>query len=219
MNRKQYLLLVVLAIGSGLVGGALSSWAFVTKIVAAQEMKHLTEFFSKIAGDNSKPFWSIVQTLAIVSSLFLIYRQIRLYRSASMIQTLDSRREDWDSERMIGYRRTTCRGYQEGTRRIKMAEGEVLGFFEEMGLLLRKGVVSQEFVWETYSYYIEHYWPMLEANIREYRNSTGDDTWFENFQHLADSMQEYSKKRKCPTRAKTEEEISNFISGELENSG
>lgn len=172
---------------------------------------------SNITGETSQWFWSMAQTFIILVSLIFIYRQVRVHRFSNMLQTLSSLREHWNSDTMLAARKTTCINYQKGTKKIGKAEGDVLGFFEELGLLLKKGVVSKEFIWETYSYFIEHYWSMLEPNIKEFRLSTNDNSWLDNFESLRKAIHRYSKKRKCPSSDKTEEEIKRFILGEIED--
>lgn len=172
---------------------------------------------SSITGETSQWFWSMAQTLIILGSLIFIYRQVRVQRFSNMLQTLSSLRENWNNDTIVAARKTTCINYQKGTKNIGKAEGEVLGFFEELGLLLKKRVVSTEFIWESYSYFIEHYWSMLEPNIKEFRLSTNDNSWYDNFESLRKAIGKYSKKRKCPSSDKTEEEIKRFIRGEIED--
>ena len=174
------------------------------------------DLLAKIKVTNPNSFWLMVQSLVILITLFYVQRQVRVNRYGNMLQTLNNMRENWNNKQMMGFRRTTCENYLEGTKKIEMAEGEVLGFFEEMGLLLQKKVVSQEFIWETYSYYIEHYWSMLKDNIQEFRLSTQDKSWYDHFEYLRDSVRRYSERKNCPSIDKTKEEIKRFISSELE---
>ena len=176
----------------------------------------LAKLYANVIGQGSQWFWSMAQSMIVLGSLIFIYRQIKIQRYSNMLQMLNNMRENWNSERMMPFRKTTCTNYQKGTKKIGMAEGEVLGFFEEMGFMLKKGVVDKDFIWETYSYFIEHYWSMLESNIKEFRLSTRDNSWFKNFESLRDSVRKYSEKKRCPSSDKTEEEIERFICGELE---
>jgi len=221
MGRHEHLSLVALTLVAGLVGGTVLNWSFMPSTATAQDTQRheegngnpVIEFLSEIA-----PLWSMIQSLAIIGSLIFIFQQVRLHRNANMIQLLSNIRKEWNARRMMDCRRAACKNYQAETRtkKIGMPESEVLGFFEQMGLLLRKRVVSSEFVWETYSYYIEHYWSMLESNIAEFRRSTKDDSWYECFEYLRNSMRNYSKKKGCPSTDKAEEEVEQFIRGELE---
>jgi hypothetical protein len=158
------------------------------------------------------------QCIVILASLILIYRQVRIQSYANMLQMLTGMRETWNSDKMLAYRRATCNDYNDKSKRIGMHQGELLGFFEEMGLLLKKRVVQTEFIWDTYSYFIENYWSMLEPNIRELRLSMRDNSYFENFEHLRLAVRRHSARRRCPSSDKTVAEIETFIHGEMESS-
>jgi ferric iron reductase protein FhuF len=69
-----------------------------------------------------------------------------------------------------------------------------------MGLLLRKGALDKEIIWNSYSYYIEHYWSMIESNIKEFRVSSKDNTYFENFAKLREEMGSYSTRKKASSQ-------------------
>jgi hypothetical protein len=168
-----------------------------------------------IFGEHSEWFWLMAQAIIILVSAILIYRQVRVQRYANLLQMLTKMRETWDSPSMLQHRQAACGNYQSGSKKINAAEGQVLGFFEEMALLLRKGVLEEEFVWVTYSYFIEHYWSMLEANIKEYRLTTKDESWFEEMERLRKVIGKVSKRKNLPSADKTHLEITTFIDGEL----
>lgn len=167
-------------------------------------------------GQGSEWFWVMVQSIIVIFTLWFIYRQIKLSRYANMLQTILKFREIWDSKEMMDLRQATCKNYKNKTRGIGKAEGRVLGFFEEMGILVGKGVISREFAWEGYSYYIEPYWAMMEKKIREFREQENDESWFEHFEKLRDAMEKYSKKKKARSGLLKEKDIERFIIGELE---
>ena len=167
-------------------------------------------------GEGSAWFWVMVQSAAILITLGFIYWQVRLSRYSNMLQTILKFRDIWSSDSMMKNRRDTCETYRKKSTSIRRVEEEVLTFFEEIGLLVEKRVVSEEFVWESYSYYIEYYWAMLEKNVQEYRKSTKDKSWFEHFEKLNHAMREFSRKRGLPSTQKTAEEIDDFIDSECE---
>jgi hypothetical protein len=183
------------------------------------DLKPLLDIARRLAaavfGEHSEWFWVMMQTIVILVSLIFIYRQVRLQRYSNLLQMLIKMRETWDSPQMIRHRQTTCQNHRTGSKKIDAAEGQVLGFFEEMGLLLRKGVLEEEFVWGTHSYFIEHYWSMLQNNIKEYRLATEDSSWFEELETLRKRMGKFAKKKKVSGLDKTEAEIAAFILGEM----
>ena len=167
-------------------------------------------------GQGSEWFWVMVQSIVVIITLLFIYRQIKLSRYANMLQTILKFREMWGTKEMMLFRQATCRNYKTQTRAIGKAEGEVLGFFEDMGMLVEKGVISKEFVWEGYSYYIEPYWSMMEKKIKEFREREKDTSWFEHFENLRDAMRKFSKKKGAPLGPLEKKDMQRFIKGELE---
>ncbi|RLA83226.1 MAG: hypothetical protein DRG40_07030, partial [Deltaproteobacteria bacterium] len=121
-------------------------------------MTFLDLLLSKIWGPSSQWFWIMVQSLIILATACFIYYQVRLQRYSNMLQTLNEMRSFWNNEKMMNFRLKVCETYLTGAKSIGAAEAEVLGFFEEIGLLLKKHVLQKDVVWNTYSYFIEYYW-------------------------------------------------------------
>lgn len=183
-------------------------------------MPDLTTLWQSLApsilGKHSSWFWQMSEVVVLTITLVFIYYQVRLSRFTGMFETLTNMRNHWNSRAMMDFRRRTCENHLRNSKRILMPEGEVLGFFEDMGLLLRKGALDKEIIWNSYSYYIEHYWSILDPNIKEFRASSKDNTWYENFAELREQMRNYSIKKKAPSQDKSEAEIRKFIETELE---
>ncbi len=75
---------------------------------------------------------------------------------------------------------------------FKEAE-DVFDFFETIGLLLRKGALDKEMVWNTFFYWIHHYWIAGSEYITlEQRD---DPTTWEDFKYLHEQVIKVEKKR------------------------
>jgi hypothetical protein len=166
-------------------------------------------------GEGSEWFWAMAQFFAITISLGLIYRQIKIQSQANMLNTLESLADKWNSQFLLRQRHEACAAYPQENLRIENAEGDVLGFFEDLGLYYKRGVFDIEIIWERYSYFVEYYWAMYYSSIYKYRSETADNTWFRCFENLYNAIQNYSKKECGMSAPKTEEQISKFIRGEL----
>ncbi len=118
---------------------------------------------------------------------------------------------------MIKNRKVVCETYKtyKDDMHIGVKEGELLGFFEDIGWMLQKKLLNREVIWDSYSYYIEHYWLMLKAKVFSYREEENDYSWFENFEFLYDQMKVHSKKRKVDWAERTQDQIDRFIRGEI----
>lgn len=157
----------------------------------------------------------MAQFLAVSVTLTFIYRQIKLHRYSNMLNMISAIDARWNSADFIKHRQDICNRYNAGNLPINREEGEVLGFFEDLGVFLKKGVFDNDVVWDKYSYYIEHYWAMYDPHIKEFRTSHNDDTWYNKFELLKNEMAKESKKNKLDNAAKTQAQITTFIGGEL----
>jgi len=166
-----------------------------------------------ITGEKSLWFWGMAQFFVVISLVF-IYRQIKLHRQGNMLQAIADKDQKWGSNEFIEYRRATCERYSVVLLKIDRSEGEVLGFFEDLGIYLRRGVFDKDLLWNKYSYFIGHYWIMFEKHILKYRAKENDDTWFDQFEYLNSQMSEYANKKKFKYGTRTPKEIEKFIKGE-----
>lgn len=168
-------------------------------------------------GPQSEWFWAMLQFLTVAASLYLIYKQIRIQSQANMLTALFELSTKWNTPHMLESRHhvsdSSLRGLKDHA--INQHEERIGSFFEEIGFFLRQGAFSPEAIWEQYSYYVEHYWPMLEPHVREFRKTERDDTWFEQFESLYNRMQKIAKKRGVYVIWRDRADLEKFARGEL----
>lgn len=183
-------------------------------------MKDGIGLVSLLVGPDSAWFWTMVQAFAVTITLYLIYRQLRVTRYSNMLDTLSRLDASWGSETMIKARHDVCTEYCDcqivDTKKITHREGKILDFFEEIGIFLKLKVLDKNVIWESYSYSIDHYWQMLNPKMVEFRASTKDVSWYDNFDSLAVEMRKISKKRKATGPDKNESEMRKFCEGEIQ---
>lgn len=152
----------------------------------------------------------MLQFLAVISGFYFLFKQINLLREKNMLDTLLNIDALWKSNTLCKNRKMACEKYLENTKNINLEESVVLGFFEDIGLYVKRKVFGLDVVWEKYSYYIDHYWDMYEPHIQAYREGTSDDTWFHSFEYLKSKMDQFSQQRGIIVTKKTIEEINKF---------
>lgn len=172
-----------------------------------------------IVGEKSQWFWGMVQFFAVAISLTLIYRQIKLHRQGNLLQAIAGIDQKWGSEKFINYRVMICERYDLDSLKIDKVESEVLGFFEDLGIYLKRGVFDKNLLWDKYSYFIEYYWIMYEKHILEFRAQDDDSTWFDQFEYLNSQMKKFSEKKNVKYGVRTKKEIETFIEGERQEGG
>lgn len=171
--------------------------------------------YTNVIGPGSQWFWAMVSFFAVAIGLGLIYHQIRLQRQANFLHTLGEMDKRWNSKELLSARKQACSNYLSDQPRIKAEEGQILSFFEDVGVYLERKVFDDEAVWDNYSYYIEHYWAMYLPHINEFRAETKDNTLYEKFQSLNQAMHDFSSKKGVATNPKSQDEINKFIRGEV----
>ena len=143
-------------------------------------------------GDSSEAFWTMMSFFAILVSFLFIIRQIKLQNSANEINFIDSFEKKWWSKEFVELRSEIC---LKQNNAIDYKTERILGFFEDLGLMCKKNVISKELVWEKFSFYIENYWIILKPCVKEYQCFKSDPTWYCNFDYLQHFTFKYSKKR------------------------
>ena len=175
------------------------------------------KYLSFAVGPGSEWFWLMLQCLTLVITLILVYRQVRHMRDANMLQALGGLDERWKSAEFRSFRVAACQRYGDGDLHIGRLEGEVLSFFESLGVYLRRRVFDKEILWEKYSYYVEHYWIIFRDHVEEFRTKSGDTTWYDQFQYLDRRMSSCAKKRGIHNYGKkTQQNMETFVRGETD---
>ena len=165
-------------------------------------------------GEDSSWFWSMCQFIVISITLYLIYKQVRIQLKSNMLQTLHKCDDKWSGDTIVNCRKHTAEHFINNNLHLHEQEFILINFFEDIGLYLKEGILAKEIVWNTYSYYIEKYWPILKSAIEERRANDNDKSIAHNFEHLYDSMLSISKKKNAPTRPHTREQLIVFANHE-----
>ncbi len=147
----------------------------------------------------------MLQVVFYAATLVFIFRQVKIQNRQISIQNkqlkdqvninivtiLNSLQEQWWSTRMRRARRTVCENHIKTS--INVEEEAVLSFFENISLFCEKKMIDPEFIWETYSYYIERYWMILKDNVEKIQET--DKSYFNGFIKLKEKMEEITKSK------------------------
>jgi hypothetical protein len=158
-------------------------------------------------------FWIMVQAVGIVITLLLIWKQMRLQSAANMLRALSDFSKEWWSTELMDARKEVCKSFRDKKSPGDLAAERVSGFFETLGLYYKRNIIDTHLAWGLYSYYVEHYWPILQPTIIEMRRA--DKTIFTDFENFHDTMKAVSKKKNAPADIKPEEVLMEFAKSEL----
>ncbi len=161
-------------------------------------------------------FWGAMQILALLVSLLLVLRQVRLQNKVHLITSVNILLTKWRSEMYLKARRHVCENYSPDRTEFDHASSLVAGFFEEIGVYWKKGVIDEDILWEFFSDQTVSYWAILKNQLLTIRKEL-DDSFFNNFISFYQRVQIICKKKKLPHSDLTAEEISKVIKGEMNN--
>lgn len=152
-------------------------------------------------GPGSEWFWGMLQLVVVATSLFGLYRQLRLQSSASAFEQLRAIVQDWGSERLLRCRVELLRALRDGTDPSKLPPGigvVLLDYFETVGLLVREGHVSRRLVWEAFGNVCATWWVTLRPYLIVMRKLEGDAKIGEHFEWLAAEMVDLDRRLAVP---------------------
>jgi hypothetical protein len=92
---------------------------------------------------------------------------------------------------------------------VPIALGEVCDIFEEMGELLRQGILRAETVWSRYGVFAQAYWLVCKPTIEKRRQEWEDPALYEEFEYLCRVVSEQDRKRGIPVP--TQERLCQFM--------
>jgi hypothetical protein len=140
---------------------------------------------------SSSTFWTALGAIGTVGTLFAIYRQARaskLISAADFLLKLDDR---FNSDRMKKNRHYLAKAISEDPENMDRIDGvidPVISHFEDLGILLRKGLVLDELIWDMEGYYILRYWKLSNKYMDWLRTKEQDETFYTDFDRLYNKM-------------------------------
>ena len=172
------------------------------------------QILHNVIGNDSQWFWAMAQFFAVAITLGFIWRQIHLQRMGNTLSSLAQFETRWTSPEMFAARKAICTAFRDETPYSVQSSERVACFFEEIGLYVSKKVFELDIVWELYSTYIEHYWPILQPRVLDLQK--GDPTVYTSFQRLHTEIQKRSKKQGAPSNTFTRDQLLEFAAEELD---
>lgn len=166
----------------------------------------------------SQTFWTAIAAIGTVGALYLIYKQIANARNVAAYEFLRKEDDRFSSKEMRHNRSELAKLLllrPDQYKEIDKYADHVLGYFEDLGLMLRKHLAPEYFVWTMNSYYVLRYWEVLAKYIDWVRKDRSDPTYYNEFEYLHKMMLKVEKKfTKKPKIEFTPEELRKFLEEE-----
>lgn len=119
---------------------------------------------------TSETFWVAFGSIGTFGAVLAAVRQIRLSRltgSADLLLRLEDR---FDEEEFMACRVAAAAALKNTTASNQVEIEDVFDFFETVGILVRKGALNDELVWNSFYYWLHGYFRYGEKFLKEERS-------------------------------------------------
>jgi hypothetical protein len=165
---------------------------------------------------------AISAVIGVMIAILAVIRQSQDTHVTLGVQLLHDLNKQFDSERMRQYRRAIAKlcikrekGAEIVSTEICTQAADVMNFFCEVGMFLKRKIVDLEFTYALFSSFVILYWEILEKDVYEVRKLTNDNSNWEEFEYLYKQMKKYERKFKKPSGKVPEDLIQLFLKAEL----
>jgi hypothetical protein len=139
-------------------------------------------------GPGSEWLWFMLQFLALATTFYAIYRQLRLQASQGAVEQVEGLNREYDSERMLRYRLAIAVAERDELAYPLGASRAIVNFWEALGGLVRKGHLEANLYWDSSGINCQTAWASLEPYVQQSRADAGVPLIGEHFEWLAAKM-------------------------------
>jgi hypothetical protein len=156
--------------------------------------------------------YNVIALLVAFVALAITYFHLRHSRFALAVDIILKYEERFDEQGMRAARAAAAEALKAGTESPELED--VLGFFETIGLLVRRRAVTVEFASNTFAFWVLRYWQLAKSRVEARREAESDSTLFENVEYLVDRFKKVERRSSSPTSF-SDEQLSRFLEEEL----
>lgn len=70
----------------------------------------------------------------------------------------------------------------------EVTESRVNDFFDKLGMYTHLKRINKDIAYQSYSYWVERYWPAIKASIEEFRKLENDPGYYQDYEELYGEM-------------------------------
>lgn len=171
---------------------------------------------------------SIIEISVLIASVWFVYgqleqqyqqmldqrQQLSLQVVSQQVSTLDALDNQWSSPQLLRARMLVCQA-RKNSQDIPSAAGELIAeFFEKIAIYRGNGALPTDYVWDTYGWYITHYYQILSPVIEDARSKFEDDSLYSDFSLLYDDMLQLDR-TVDPQASLSENNVNDFAEREI----
>jgi len=146
----------------------------------------------------------------------LVSGQLSVAKEQVKVQLYLEIRKEFDGDRLVSARKRLAQQLLKDPSSDDLQE-DVMNFFEDMGMLFRRGYLDREMIWDTFGYYARMWWSACKDYILGER--ARDETFFTDFGLLVEQICVDEAKKLSKARANLEpsqSDIKEFLEGEAQ---
>jgi hypothetical protein len=159
----------------------------------------------------------VAQLISTVGGLLLVWWKVKQIREVNAYELLRDEVKRFNSPEMRACCARLAHTLRTSRRDFKSIEEngeEVCGYFEDIGLLLRRRIVPAYFLWSMLGEHILCYGQLLRNYLVWVRQSTKNPTYYEDFDSLINCLAALEKKRTGLEEIRREGELHEFLEAE-----
>ena len=137
-------------------------------------------------------------------TLWLVKGQLSIAKEQREIQLYLELRKEFDGH-LLSARETLANQLLDEKPHDDINE-TVMNFFEDMGMLVRRGYLDREMIWDTFGYFARMWWSACRDYVAKERGDLGDldNIFFSDFEYLVERIAEQDVKKRRKTRSELE---------------
>lgn len=124
--------------------------------------------------------------------------------------------ERFDALSMVEARRRLAQQLYESAPHAEIQEA-VMDFYEDLGLVLKRGYLDEEMAWSTFGFYAVRWWGNCRSYVQRERKETRDPTVFEDFEALVGRFR--ARDQKAGLSEPDDVDLKQFIDDERKQRG
>jgi len=168
---------------------------------------------------SSAVFWAAVGSIGGIVALLLILRQIRDAHNVAAYQFLRKEDERFSSDSMLRYRSALAYVLltdPKNNPELANTADYVLGFFEDLGVIMKQQLAPSYMLWSMNAYYVTRYWHALSDYIEWVRVTFDDEMYFTDFEKLFRKMDNMDRRLSGDASTEcTDDDMKDFLRDEL----
>jgi len=160
-----------------------------------------------LIGGGSEWFWTAISGIVLAVTFLAIYRQLRLGRSQGAIAQLDAFAREWNSERLLMFRRDlllAARGSNDPAALPEGAASTIGNYWEGIAALTRGGHLDRRLLWNQYDNTCQAWWDVLQPYAVAARSRSNDPTNYEDFEWLVGVLDGFDRRSGAGSRPRPE---------------